>query len=109
VRKFPGRSGSAKVQIGERRNGRDAVLEHVGTARTDAEFAVFTAQARRRLHEGQETLDLEVVGLEDEGVAQRLGLITSKLTIPGRRASFWAKQHPLVPTVAVAGAPLQRA
>ena len=31
MRKFPGRSGSAKVQIGERRNGRDAVLEHVGT------------------------------------------------------------------------------
>ena len=86
VRKSPGRSGSTKVQLAERRDGRDVVLEHVGTARTDAELVVLMAQARRRLHEGQETLglDLEVVGLEDEGVPQRPGLITSK-----RSALLW--------------------
>lgn len=86
VRKSPGRSGSTKVQLAERREGRDVVLEHVGTARTDAELAVLMARARRRLHEGQETLDLdlEVVGLEDEGVPQRPGLITSK-----RSALLW--------------------
>ena len=84
VRKSPGRSGSTKVQIAERRDGRDVVVEHVGTARTDAELAVLIAQARRRLHEGQEALDLEVVGLEDEGVPQRPGLITSK-----RSALLW--------------------
>jgi len=78
VRKSPGRSGSTKVQIAERRDGRDVVVVHVGTARTDADLAVLMAQARRRLHEGQETLDLEIVGLEDEGVPQRPGLITSK-------------------------------
>jgi len=66
------------VQIAERRDGRDVVVVHVGTARTDADLAVLMAQARRRLHEGQETLDLEIVGLEDEGVPQRPGLITSK-------------------------------
>jgi len=35
-----------KVQLAERRDGRDVVLEHVGTARTDAELAVLMAQAR---------------------------------------------------------------
>ena len=78
VRRSPGRSGSTKVQIAERRDGRDVVVEHVGTARTEAELAVLMAKARQRLHEGQETLDLEGIGLEDEGVAHRPGLITSK-------------------------------
>lgn len=84
VRRSPGRSGSTKVQIAERRDRRDVVVEHVGTGRTDAELTVLMAQARRRCHEGQETLDLEVVGLEDEGVPQRPGLITSK-----RSALLW--------------------
>jgi hypothetical protein len=84
VRKSPGRAGSTKVQIAERRAGRDVVVEHVGTARTDAELAVLMAQARRRLHEGQEVLDLDVGGLEDAGVPERPGLITSK-----RSALLW--------------------
>ena len=84
VRKSPGRGGSTKVQIAERRGGRDVVVEHVGTARTDAELAVLMARARRRLHEGQEVLDLDVGGLEDDGVPERPGLITSK-----RSALLW--------------------
>jgi hypothetical protein len=84
VRKAQGRSGSTKVQLAERRDGRDVVVEHVGTARTDAELAVLMGQARRRLHEGQEALDLDGAGLEDEGVPQRPGLITSK-----RSALLW--------------------
>ena len=84
VRKSRGRAGSTKVQIAERRAGRDVVVEHVGTARTDAELAVLMAQARRRLHEGQEVLDLDVGGLEDDGVPERPGLITSK-----RSALLW--------------------
>ena len=84
VRKAPGRSGSTKVQLAARRDGRDVVLEHVGTARDAAELAVLMAVARRRLHEGQEALDLEIVGLEDEGVPQRPAPITSK-----RSALLW--------------------
>ena len=84
VRRSPGRSGSTKVQIAERRDGRDVVVEHIGTARTDAELAVLMARAHQRLHEGQEALDLEIVGLEDEGVAHRPGLITGK-----RSALLW--------------------
>jgi len=84
VRRSPGRSGSTKVQIAERRDGRDVVVEHVGTARNAAELATLMAAARRRLNEGQEALDLEIAGLEDEGVPERPGLITSK-----RSALLW--------------------
>ena len=66
VRRVPGRSGSTKVQLAERRAGRDVVVEHVGTARSEAELAVLMAEARRRLRPGQQSLDLGVVndGLE---------------------------------------------
>lgn len=84
VRKAPGRSGSIKVQLAQRRDGRDVVLEHVGTARDGAELAVLMAVARRRMHEGQEVLDLDGVGLEDEGVPGRPAPITSK-----RSALLW--------------------
>ena len=84
VRKAPGRSGSTKVQLAERHDGRDVVLEHVGTARDEAELAVLMAVARRRMHEGQEVLDLDGLGLEDEGVQARPAPITSK-----RSALLW--------------------
>ncbi|CAI9410259.1 IS1634 family transposase [Nocardioides sp. T2.26MG-1] len=84
VRKVPGRSGSTKVQLAERRDGRDVVVDHVGTARDGAELAVLMAVARRRMHEGQEELDLGGVGLEDEGVPSRPAPITSK-----RSALLW--------------------
>lgn len=84
VRRVPGRSGSIKVQLAERRDGRDVVVKHIGTARSDAELAILMAQARRREREGQEVLDLPGIGLEDEGVPERPGLITSK-----RSALLW--------------------
>ena len=55
------------MQIAERRAGRDVVLEHVGTARSDAELAVLMAQARRRLRPGQEPLGLELGEEDDAG------------------------------------------
>ncbi|MGD8150773.1 IS1634 family transposase [Ornithinimicrobium sp. Y1694] len=85
VRKAPGRSGSTKVQIAERRAGRDVVLEHVGTARGEAELAALMAQARRRLRPGQEMLNVEVGPARDEeGVPERPGVITGK-----RSALLW--------------------
>jgi hypothetical protein len=84
VRKSPGRSGSTKVQIAERRAGRDVVLEHVGTARSEAELAVLMAEAQRRLRPGQQVLDLPV-GIDDaEGLPERPGVITGK-----RSAVLW--------------------
>jgi len=43
IRKSAGRSGATKVQIAERRGGRNHIVEHVGTARSEAELAVLMA------------------------------------------------------------------
>jgi hypothetical protein len=50
VRKSPGRSGTTKVQIAERRDGRDVVLEHVGTAHDEAELSALMTVARAKLY-----------------------------------------------------------
>ena len=84
LRKSPGRTGSTKVQIAERRAGRDVVLEHVGTARSEGELAVLMAEANRRLRPGQDAFDLDGVGPEQEGLPQRPGVITGK-----RSAELW--------------------
>lgn len=62
VRKSAGRSGATKVQIAERRGGRNHIVEHVGTARSEAELAVLMAEARRRLRPGQQSLDQGLAG-----------------------------------------------
>ena len=59
VRKVPGRNGAVKVQIAERRDRRDVVLEHVGTAHNDGELAALLRIANDHLHPGQETLPLD--------------------------------------------------
>ncbi|WP_305686567.1 IS1634 family transposase [Microbacterium sp.] len=61
VRKSPGRSGAVKVQIAERRAGRDVVLEHVGTAHDDAELAALMEVARGKLYPGQGEFALDGV------------------------------------------------
>lgn len=81
IRKSAGRSGATKVQIAERRGGRNHILEHVGTARAEAELAVLLAEARRRLRPGQDAFDLKVAGMQDEG---KPGVITGK-----RSAVLW--------------------
>ena len=81
IRKSAGRSGATKVQIAERRGGRNHILEHVGTARSEAELAVLMAEAKRRLRPGQESLDLQMVGMPEQG---RTGVITGK-----RSALLW--------------------
>ena len=79
MRKSPGRSGSTKVQLAERRAGRDVVVEHIGTARGEAELAVLMAEARRRLRPGQDAFDLDVGGLDEAaGSPSRAGVITGK-------------------------------
>ena len=75
VRKSPGRSGATKVQIAERRDGRNHILEHVGTARSEAELAALMAEARRRILPGQGALDLDVGDAEG---TTRPGVITGK-------------------------------
>lgn len=64
VRKSPGRAGATKVQIAERRDGRDVVLEHVGTAHDDAELDALMVVARGKLYPGQGQLDLSIGPME---------------------------------------------
>ena len=76
VRKSPGRAGATKVQIAERRDGRDVVLEHVGTAHDDAELSALMTVARGKLYPGQGQLDLAVESAD--GPAPGNGVITGK-------------------------------
>jgi hypothetical protein len=78
VRKSPGRSGATKVQIAERRDGRDVVLEYVGTAHDEAELAALMVVARDKLYPGQGELALEgISGPAADGRAAS-AVITSK-------------------------------
>jgi Transposase DDE domain len=58
VRKVRTASGATAVQIAERQGGRDQVLEHLGSAHTEAELAALVAAARRKMYPGQGELDL---------------------------------------------------
>ena len=58
------------------------MLEHVGTARSEAELAVLMAEARGRLRPGQVALDLLVDDAPAEG---RPGVITGLSAARGRR------------------------
>lgn len=66
------------MQIAERRDGRDVVLEHVGTAHDEAELAALMAVARSKLYPGQGELPLE--GLVGTRAGEPAGptVITSK-------------------------------
>ncbi len=81
IRKSAGRSGATKVQLAERRDGRNVILEHVGTARSEAELAALMAEAGRRLRPGQGALDLPLPEYPADG---RAGVITAK-----RSALLW--------------------
>lgn len=58
VRKVRTASGATAVQIAERQDGRDKVLEHLGSAHTDAELIALLEAARRKIYPGQGELDL---------------------------------------------------
>ncbi len=82
VRKVKTASGATAVQIAERVGGRDKVLEHLGSAHTDAELTALLVTARDRLHPGQGELDLSS-GRVPSGYA----VITGK-----RHAVLWQLQ-----------------
>lgn len=74
VRKVRTASGATAVQIAERRDGRDRVLEHVGSAHTPEQLAALLEVARGRLYPGQGQLDLGV----EPGGAGGPAMITGK-------------------------------
>jgi Transposase DDE domain len=60
VRKVRTASGAVAVQVMRKAGGRDELVEHVGSAHTDAELGVLLERARRIVSEGQQVLDFEV-------------------------------------------------
>lgn len=91
VRKVRTASGATAVQIAERAGGRDRVLEHLGSARTDAELTALLATARARLYPGQGELDLSA-GTVPAGhaviTAKRSALLWQVLTDAYARLGF---------------------
>lgn len=63
LRKVKTASGATAVQIARREHRRDVVIEHLGSAHTEAELAALMQVGRRKIEEGQGVLDL---GLEPE-------------------------------------------
>ncbi len=68
LRKVRTGSGATAVQIAERVGGRDKVIEHLGSAHSEAELAVLMETGRRKVHAGQGELDL-VMGVPDSRAA----------------------------------------
>ena len=59
MRKVKTASGATAVQIMHKRGRRVLGIDHIGSARTEAELALLEAIAHERLHAGQEQLPLE--------------------------------------------------
>ena len=74
LRKVKTASGATAVQIARREGRRDVVVDHLGSAHTDAELAVLMQVGRARLHEGQGELDLGMEPASDD----RVGVIESQ-------------------------------
>lgn len=64
VRKVKTASGATAVQITQTVNGRRTIVEHIGSAHTDAELAALIATAKSRINAGQEHLDLDLPPME---------------------------------------------
>ena len=60
LRKVKTASGAMAVQIARKENRRDVVMEHLGSAHTDAELAALMQIGRRKIEEGQGVLDLDL-------------------------------------------------
>ena len=65
LRKVKTASGATAVQIVEKKHGQRTILEHVGSAHTDAELAALLQIGRQKLHANQPALDF------DDGVGGR--------------------------------------
>jgi hypothetical protein len=92
VRKVRTASGAVAVQVARKDSGRVVILEHVGSAHTDAELGILLERARRIVDGLQEVLDLEVsrrvtkmAGVSDWRPAEEPP--TPALAPPGRTAA----------------------
>jgi hypothetical protein len=59
------------VQIAAKKGGRQTILEHIGSARSDGELAALVQVARSKLEEGRGKLDLGLDLPAEAGVVRR--------------------------------------
>jgi len=89
LRKVKTASGATAVQIARREHQRDVVIEHLGSAHTDAELAVLMQVGRRKIEEGQGVLDLGL-GAEQESDTAIVQGKTSRLLVEVVEAAWHA-------------------
>ena len=81
LRKVKTASGATAVQIAERRDRRDRVIEHLGSAHTEAELAALMEAGRAKIHAGQGLLNL---GLDADPGEGGTGLGSNRRPQPAR-------------------------
>ncbi|EMY36013.1 TnpB family transposase [Arthrobacter crystallopoietes BAB-32] len=87
MRKVKTGSGATAVQIVDKSGGKYRIVEHLGSARTDAELAVLMRAGRDKLNPGQETLELGIESRPDptRAVVQSSA---SRLLVDAIRAAY---------------------
>ena len=70
LRKVTTASGATAVQVVAKEGRRNKILEHLGSAHTEAELAALMKAGREKINAGQETLDLELERDPQAAVAQ---------------------------------------
>jgi len=96
LRKVRTASGATAVQIARRENRRDVVVEHLGSARTDAELAALMQVGRRKLQiQGQGVLDLGPEPDQDGAVVvgQVSRLLTDMWSLTRFPGQCWCGDH----------------
>lgn len=92
LRKVKTASGATAVQIARKEDRRDVVIEHLGSAHTDAELAALMQVGRRKIEEGQGVLDLGLDAGSDPGEAivesQASRLLVEVITSAWRTLGF---------------------
>ena len=85
VRKVRTASGAVAVQVMRKAGRRDVVVEHVGSAHTDAELGILLERARQVVAGDQDVLDFEV-SARTQRVAEvadwQTGTLTSAAGVP---------------------------
>ena len=61
MRKVPTKSGATAVQIARKQHGVRTIVEHIGSARDDAQLAVLVQIAREKINAGQLAFDLDAL------------------------------------------------
>ena len=80
IRKVKTASGATAVQIAEKRGGVRRIVEHIGSAHSEADLAVLMQTARDPLNQGQQMFDLNLGG---GGAATPVPCVSVRVALSG--------------------------